>query len=162
MNHCHKLHRWVIIVNSRYIVYCRGLSCFYSVIWLFRWSGWRNRHVAAGGSRLSWDLCYQLHRKWLSIYEDWENQTVLSGHKYTFWKLKHSHWKARFHFFFNFNRFVTASENVTTGREKMSIFRRFLLAVTSFFLLFPNFSKSFRTRHRKTRSCWFSCKSVRR
>jgi hypothetical protein len=80
---------------------------------------------------------------WRSMeWHDWENQTVLSGHKYIFGKLKQSPGKRRLNFVFSFNRFVTASENVTTGREKMPIFRCFLLAVTWFFDFFQIFQKN--------------------
>ena len=79
---------------------------------------------------------------WRSMeWHDWENQTVLSGHKYICGKLKQSPGKRRLNFVFNFNRFVTASENVTSGRRKMPIFRCFLLAVTWFFDFFQIFQR---------------------
>jgi len=79
---------------------------------------------------------------WRSIeWHDWENQTVLSGHKYIFWKVERSHWKRRFHFFFSFNHFVTASENVTIDVPDCPIFRCFLLAVTWFFYFFQIFQR---------------------
>ena len=44
--------------------------------------------------------------------------------------------------FFNFNRFVTLSENVTAGVRNWPIFRCFLLAVTWFFDFFQILQKN--------------------
>jgi len=83
---------------------------------------------------------WPIRQIWRSMeWHDWENQTVLSGHKYIFGKLKQSHWAFRLNFFFNFNCFVTASENVAPDMKICQIFRCFLLAVTCF--LFQNFKK---------------------
>jgi len=73
---------------------------------------------------------------------DWENQTVLSDHKYIFLKYIQSYVSPIFRFFFKFNRFVTLSENVRAGTKKSPIFRCFLLAVTWFFDFFQILQKN--------------------
>ena len=92
---------------------------------------------------------------------DWENQTVLSGHKYIFWKIERSHWKACFHFSLTL---IVSSQRTKTWRAIWKFWRFFDVFAHRdlVFWLFQNFSKDFQTRHRKTCSCQISCISVRR
>ena len=78
---------------------------------------------------------------WRSIEpRDIWNHRDLNCRKYIFWKLWDPSGKRWKDFSKNFNRFVTASENVTAGVKKLAIFRC-SLAVVNWFL---NFSQKAR------------------